>query len=57
MMVPVGEIMAVLLLGEKFTSAKGIATALCVWGFVSYLYGDYQYMRNNPVGRQDDDSE
>ncbi|CAA6658029.1 unnamed protein product [Spirodela intermedia] len=42
MLLPVGEIMPVLLLDEQFTSAKGIATALCFWGFLSYLYGERQ---------------
>ncbi|CAA7394161.1 unnamed protein product [Spirodela intermedia] len=35
MLLPVGEIMPVLLLDEQFTSAKGIATALRFWGFLS----------------------
>ena len=57
MLLPVGEIMPVLLLGEKFTSAKGIATALCLWGFLSYLYGDYDHMNRMPAAPMNDGSE
>nr|CAD1838602.1 unnamed protein product [Ananas comosus var. bracteatus] len=31
--------------GDKFSPEKGIATALCVWGFSSYIYGEYMKKR------------
>lgn len=49
MLLPVGEILPVLLLDEKFTSAKGIATALCFWGFLSYLYGERRQTQEKPA--------
>ncbi|KAJ4820370.1 Purine permease 3 [Rhynchospora pubera] len=37
---PFLEILAVIFLHEKFSASKGIALALSIWGFVSYLYGE-----------------
>nr|XP_010926344.1 purine permease 3 [Elaeis guineensis] len=39
-LVPVGEILAVIFLNEKFNGSKGVALALCLWGFASYMYGE-----------------
>lgn len=37
---PVLEVLAVIFLHEKFEGTKGIALALSLWEFVSYLYGE-----------------
>ncbi|MCD9646061.1 hypothetical protein HAX54_035585 [Datura stramonium] len=42
LMVPVTEVLAVLLYGEKFSAEKGVSLALSLWGFASYFYGDYK---------------
>ncbi|XP_068636987.1 purine permease 3-like [Aristolochia californica] len=39
---PLTEVAAVIVFGEKFTAEKGMALALCLWGFTSYFYGEYQ---------------
>ncbi|XP_058089696.1 purine permease 3-like [Magnolia sinica] len=41
-LLPVTEIAAVIVFSEKFTGEKGMALALCLWGFTSYFYGDYR---------------
>ncbi|KAG5600477.1 hypothetical protein H5410_031847 [Solanum commersonii] len=37
-LLPVTEVLAVILYGEKFNAEKGIS----LWGFTSYFYGDYK---------------
>ncbi|GLJ10937.1 hypothetical protein SUGI_0138420 [Cryptomeria japonica] len=46
---PVVEVLAVVILHEKFTREKGMALAMALWGFTSYLYGEYQncILQNN----------
>ncbi|GLJ10943.1 hypothetical protein SUGI_0138480 [Cryptomeria japonica] len=39
---PMVEVLAVVILHEKFTGEKGMALAMALWGFTSYLYGEYQ---------------
>uniref|UniRef100_A0ACD5YH41 Uncharacterized protein n=1 Tax=Avena sativa TaxID=4498 RepID=A0ACD5YH41_AVESA len=39
-LVPVTEVLAVLFFHEPFNGTKGVALALSLWGFVSYLYGE-----------------
>ncbi|KAK4718390.1 hypothetical protein R3W88_016728 [Solanum pinnatisectum] len=41
-LLPVTEVLAVILYGEKFSAEKGISLALCLWGCASYFYGDYK---------------
>ncbi|GLJ10946.1 hypothetical protein SUGI_0138510 [Cryptomeria japonica] len=38
---PVTEMLAVVIFHEKFTGEKGMALAMALWGFTSYLYGEY----------------
>uniref|UniRef100_A0A1D1YGF5 Probable purine permease n=1 Tax=Anthurium amnicola TaxID=1678845 RepID=A0A1D1YGF5_9ARAE len=45
MLLPVGQILPVLVLDEKFDGAKGVALALAIWGFVSYLYGEREQQK------------
>lgn len=40
--VPVNQVLAVMLFHEKFTGVKGVSLAVALWGFVSYLYGEYR---------------
>lgn len=37
---PVTEIMAVIFYHEKFQVEKGVSLVLCLWGFLSYFYGE-----------------
>ncbi|XWS25333.1 hypothetical protein CRYUN_Cryun27aG0060200 [Craigia yunnanensis] len=39
-LLPVTEILAVIFYKEDFQAEKGVALALSLWGFVSYLYGE-----------------
>ena len=39
-LLPLSEVLAVVVLHEKFDGTKGIALVLSLWGFVSYLYGE-----------------
>ncbi|KAK9143503.1 hypothetical protein Syun_012903 [Stephania yunnanensis] len=41
-LVPITDILALILFGEAFTAEKGMALALCSWGLLSYLYGEYR---------------
>ncbi|KAJ8618884.1 hypothetical protein MRB53_015070 [Persea americana] len=41
-LLPITEIAAVIVYHEKFTGEKGMALALCLWGFTSYFYGAYR---------------
>ncbi|KAK9162335.1 hypothetical protein Syun_003245 [Stephania yunnanensis] len=41
-LLPLTEVAAVIIYHEKFTGEKGMALALCLWGFTSYFYGEYQ---------------
>jgi hypothetical protein len=42
LLVPVQQAFAVIFLQEVFHAGKGMALAICLWGFASYLYGEYQ---------------
>lgn len=42
LLVPVQQAFAVIFLKEVFNAEKGMALAMCLWGFASYLYGEYQ---------------
>ncbi|KAI3736561.1 hypothetical protein L2E82_26417 [Cichorium intybus] len=43
--IPVMEILAVIFYKEKFGSEKGVALVLSLWGFLSFLYGEYKHMK------------
>nr|ABR16841.1 unknown [Picea sitchensis] len=43
LMIPGTEVLAVILFHEKFSAEKGMALVLALWGFASYLYGEYYY--------------
>ncbi|CAN1345848.1 Purine permease 1 [Linum perenne] len=42
LLVPVQQVFAVITLREGFNAEKGMALALCLWGFTSHLYGGYK---------------
>ncbi|KAI3961331.1 hypothetical protein MKX01_007045 [Papaver californicum] len=42
---PVTELLSVVFYHESFKSEKGIALFLSFWGFISYLYGEYNEYR------------
>jgi hypothetical protein len=47
--IPVTEVLAVVLFHEKFSAEKGMALVLALWGFASYLYGEYYcYLKLRP---------
>ncbi|XP_009766753.1 purine permease 3-like [Nicotiana tabacum] len=39
-LLPITEVLAVFIYGEKFSAEKGVSLALSLWGFLSYFYGD-----------------
>ncbi|KAL5982612.1 hypothetical protein ACLOJK_016686 [Asimina triloba] len=41
-LLPLTEIVGAIIFKEKFTGEKGMALALCLWGFTSYFYGAYR---------------
>lgn len=42
LLVPVQQAFAVIFLPESFSPEKGMALAMCLWGFASYFYGEYK---------------
>ncbi|CAN1292592.1 Purine permease 3 [Linum perenne] len=42
LLVPVQQVFAVIFLKEGFNAEKGMALALCLWGFASHVYGGYK---------------
>ncbi|URE43125.1 Triose-phosphate Transporter family [Musa troglodytarum] len=40
--IPVTEVLAVVFFKENFSSEKGVALALSLWGLASYSYGEYR---------------
>ncbi|KAF6154284.1 hypothetical protein GIB67_026740 [Kingdonia uniflora] len=45
-LLPVTEIFGVIFYNEDFTSEKGVALALSIWGFISYFYGEFKQSKN-----------
>ncbi|XP_060171324.1 purine permease 1-like [Lycium barbarum] len=41
-LLPVTELLAVIFFNEKFSGEKGLSLFLSLWGFVSYVYGEYK---------------
>ena len=39
--IPVTEVLGVIFYNENFSSEKGVALALGLWGLASYTYGEY----------------
>ncbi|KAK6940181.1 hypothetical protein RJ641_029712 [Dillenia turbinata] len=53
LLVPMQQLFAVVFLGETFNAEKGMALAMCLWGFASYFYGKYKESRKLQVTKQD----
>ncbi|TMW91751.1 hypothetical protein EJD97_013943 [Solanum chilense] len=51
-LLPLTEVLAVFLYGEKFNAEKGVSLALSLWGFASYFYGDYRGNNNTENSNQ-----
>ncbi|KAF5180081.1 Purine permease [Thalictrum thalictroides] len=45
LLLPIQQIFAVIFFHEKFSAEKGISLALSLWGFVSYFYGEYKFIK------------
>jgi hypothetical protein len=43
--IPVTEVAAVIFLRERFSSEKGVALVLSLWGLASYSYGEWSEAR------------
>lgn len=39
-LLPITEVLAVAFFSEPFSSGKGVALGLSLWGFASYFYGE-----------------
>ncbi|KAI3893381.1 hypothetical protein MKX03_017095 [Papaver bracteatum] len=48
-LVPFTGVAAVIFYHESFTGLKGMALALCLWGFCSYFYGEYKMMSKKVI--------
>ncbi|XP_027149480.1 purine permease 1-like [Coffea eugenioides] len=48
LLVPVQQIFAIFCLAESFSGEKGMALAMCLWGFASYFYGEYKVNQKQP---------
>ncbi|KAI3893377.1 hypothetical protein MKX03_017091 [Papaver bracteatum] len=62
-LIPLTGVAAVIFYHESFTGLKGMALALCLWGFCSYFYGEYKMTKKvvvkveNEHGRLGDQEE
>lgn len=56
LLVPVQQVFAVILLHEHYSAEKGLALAICLWGFTSYLYGQYRGRFKKPEPKNESDS-
>nr|QBG82641.1 drug/metabolite transporter [Papaver somniferum] len=50
-LVPFTGVAAIIFYHESFTGLKGMALALCLWGFCSYFYGEYK-MRKKVINNE-----
>ncbi|KAI5654944.1 hypothetical protein M9H77_32131 [Catharanthus roseus] len=41
-LLPIQQVLAVVIFHDKFQAEKGLSLVLCLWGFVSHLYGEYK---------------
>ena len=57
LLVPVQQVFAVLFLHERFNADKGMALAMCLWGFASYFYGEYRSTYKKIPSKQESEVE
>ncbi|CAI9116256.1 OLC1v1017353C1 [Oldenlandia corymbosa var. corymbosa] len=63
LLVPVQQIFAVIFLPERFSAEKWLALVMCLWGVVSYFYGEYKVHQKKQlsdtshidIGHEEDD--
>lgn len=55
--IPVIEVFGVIFFHEDFSSEKGVALALSLWGLASYSYGEYCEAKKKEAGRRAKDME
>uniref|UniRef100_A0A804MP06 Purine permease 3 n=2 Tax=Zea mays TaxID=4577 RepID=A0A804MP06_MAIZE len=53
--IPVTEVAAVIFLHEKFSSEKGVALALSLWGLASYSYGEWSQAKAKKEKKSEED--
>ncbi|XP_058097263.1 purine permease 1-like [Magnolia sinica] len=53
-LLPFTEIAGVIFFKEKFTGEKGMALALCLWGFASYFYGSYKLNKKQATQEEEE---
>ncbi|KAL3504824.1 hypothetical protein ACH5RR_034665 [Cinchona calisaya] len=46
-LLPISEVLAVIFFHDKFQAEKSVSLALCLWGFVSYFYGELKQAKKN----------
>ncbi|XP_020580987.1 purine permease 3-like, partial [Phalaenopsis equestris] len=51
-LIPVIEVLAFIFLHEKFSSEKGVALVLSLWGLASYSYGEYTQLKQKKKEQQ-----
>nr|GMD85049.1 purine permease 3-like [Ipomoea batatas]GMD88841.1 purine permease 3-like [Ipomoea batatas]GME08019.1 purine permease 3-like [Ipomoea batatas] len=51
-LLPVTELLAVISFHEKFQAEKGVSLFLCLWGFVSYFYGEIKRRSKDMVDEE-----
>ncbi|KAK9096108.1 hypothetical protein Sjap_021605 [Stephania japonica] len=56
-LLPMTEVAAVFAYHEKFTGEKGMALALCLWGFTSYFFGEYQNNKKVKASTKEQDDQ
>ncbi|KAJ8539470.1 hypothetical protein K7X08_013722 [Anisodus acutangulus] len=54
-LLPVTEVLAVFFFNEKFSGEKGLALFLSLWGFVSYMYGEYKQSKKQKNKSQENE--
>ncbi|PKA64802.1 Purine permease 3 [Apostasia shenzhenica] len=55
--IPVVEVLGVIFLHEKFSTEKGVALALSLWGLASYSYGEYRESKKKKKNQNELQSE
>lgn len=49
---PVTEILGVVIYHESFKVEKAISLGLCLWGFISYFYGEFRQKKEEKSERE-----
>lgn len=57
LLVPVQQVFAVIFLREGFSFEKCMALAMCLWGFASYLFGEYRARYKKPTANKEESND